>query len=118
MAEPATNLSYLSGLLTSVAERGRALVGIRRAEPMSVEALLNLCQRLLKGRGEASGAVTATTILSAYAALNGADRRAFLSGVCERFGQDIEAMKSAARGSSASTRAATTARAGSSSRWA
>lgn len=97
MAEPATNLSYLSGLLTSVAERGRALVGIRRAEPMSVEALLNLCQRLLKGRGEASGAVTATTILSAYAALNGADRRAFLSGVCERFGQDIEAMKSAAR---------------------
>ena len=97
MAEPATNLSYISGLLTSVAERGRALVGIRRAEPMSVEALLGLCQRLLKGRGEASGAVTAGAILSAYAALNAADKRAFLIGACERFGPDIEAMKSAAR---------------------
>jgi malonyl-CoA decarboxylase len=97
MAEPVTNLSYISGLLTSVAERGRALVGIRRAEPMSVESLLGLCQRLLKGRGEASGAVTATTILSVYAALNGADKRAFLVGACERFGPDIEAMKAAAR---------------------
>jgi len=97
MAEPGANLAYISGLLQSVAERGRALVRPRRAEPLGVEALLALCQKLLKGRGEASGAATALAILDGYAALDAAARRAFLSGAATRFGPDLDALAAAAR---------------------
>ena len=84
----ASHLAYFSGLLQSVAERGRALVR-RRVEPIGVEALIAQCQKLLKGRGEASGAATAQAILDAYAALARDDRRAFLTGVAEKFGPDL-----------------------------
>ena len=97
MAETASNLAYISGLFQSVAERGRALVGIRRAEPLGVAALLALSQRLLKGRGEASGAATARTILDGYAALGAAEKRAFLEGVATRLGPDLDALAAAAR---------------------
>ena len=97
MAETASNLAYISGLFQSVAERGRALVGIRRAEPLGVAALLALSQRLLKGRGEASGAATARTILDGYAALGAEEKRAFLEGVATRFGPDLAALEAAAR---------------------
>jgi malonyl-CoA decarboxylase len=97
MTETPTHLSYFSGLLQSVAERGRAWVGMRKPEPLGVEALLALSQKLLKSRGEASGAATAANILMAYAALGPAEKRAFLLGVTERFGPDMEALTAAAR---------------------
>ena len=97
MPETPTHFSYFSGLLQSVADRGRALVGIRRQEPLGVEALLALSQKLLKGRGEASGAATAALILDAYASLGAAEKRAFLIGAAERFGPDLEALGAAAR---------------------
>jgi malonyl-CoA decarboxylase len=97
MAETASNLAYISGLFQSVAERGRALVGIRRADPLGVAALIALSQRLLKGRGEASGAATARTILDGYAALSPEEKRAFLEGVATRFGPDLNKLAAAAR---------------------
>ncbi len=97
MADTTTSRAYISGLLQSVAERGRALVRSRRAEPLGVEPLLALSQKLLKGRGEASGAATARAILDGYAALSPTDKRAFLTGAAERFGPDLEALAAAAR---------------------
>ena len=97
MAETTINRAYFSGLLQSVAERGRALVGIKRAEPLGVQALLSLSVKLLKGRGEASGAATARAILDGYGALGPAERRAWLEGAATRFGPDLGALAAAAR---------------------
>ena len=55
VSEASANVTFFSGLLQTVADRGRALVGYRRAEPLSVERLLGLAEKLLTGRGEASG---------------------------------------------------------------
>jgi malonyl-CoA decarboxylase len=97
MAETATNLAYFSGLLQSVAERGRALVRVKRPEPIGVAALLALSSKLLRGRGEASGAATARAVLDGYGALGAADRRAWLAAAAERFGPDFAALATAAR---------------------
>ena len=80
MSETSANVAFFSGLFQTVAERGRALVGYRRAEPLSVERLLTLAQKLLTGRGEASGIALARSILAGYAALTPAQRLEFLTG--------------------------------------
>src|SRR5450631_3029432 len=97
MADTTNNLSYFSGLLQSVADRGRAWVGFRRAEPLGVESLLALSRKLLTGRGEASGAATARRILDAYAALRPAERRVWLADAAARFGPNMDALAEAAR---------------------
>jgi malonyl-CoA decarboxylase len=95
--ESTTNASFFSGLLQSVAERGRALVGLGRAEAHGLGALLGLAAKLLAGRGEASGAALAQTILSGYAKLAPAQRLEFLTGVATRYGRDLKALGDAAR---------------------
>jgi malonyl-CoA decarboxylase len=97
MTETTINRAYFSGLLQSVADRGRALVGIKRPTPVGVEVLLNLSAKLLRGRGEASGAATARAILDGYGALGPAERRVWLEGAATRFGPDLVALAAAAR---------------------
>ena len=97
MAETRTNIAYISGLWQSVAERGRAWVGLAKPAPPSVETLIELCRKLLKGRGEASGAAAAMAILEGYELLSEPDRRLFLESVCDNFGADLEALQTAAR---------------------
>ncbi len=97
MVDTGGNLYYFSGLLQSVADRGRALVGLRRAEPLGVEALLNLASKLLRGRGEASGLATAASLLDGYAGLGRGERRAFLEGAAARFGADMQRLSESAR---------------------
>ena len=97
MAEPTTRFEYLSGFWQSVAGRGRALVGIRRPAPLDVEGLIELARKLLGGRGEASGAATAATLLAGFGALGEAEKRAFLSVIGDEFGPDLPALEEAAR---------------------
>ena len=97
MNELTTNASFFSGLLQSVAGRGRALVGLGRAEALGVEALLGMSLKLLTGRGEASGAALAQTILGGYSKLGAAQKLEFLVGVAERYGHDLKALGEAAR---------------------
>ena len=97
MAEPATRFEYISGLWQSAADRGRAWVGWRRPTPPDVEQLIELCRKLLKGRGEASGAATAAAVLGGYAALGDDEKRAFLVRVGEGFGPDLDALQDSAR---------------------
>ncbi|MGA2792381.1 MAG: malonyl-CoA decarboxylase [Roseiarcus sp.] len=97
MNEASTNVTFFSGLLQTVAQRGRALVGYRRAEPLSVERLLALAQTLLTGRGEASGIALAQSILAGYSALAPAQRLEFLTGAATRFGPDLAALGGAAQ---------------------
>ena len=97
MNEAATNVTFFGGLLQTVAQRGRALVGYRRAGPASVERLLGLAQTLLTGRGEASGVALAQSILAGYAALGAPQRLEFLTGAATRFGPDLAALRDAAQ---------------------
>ncbi len=97
MNEATAKSSFLSGLPQNVADRGRALVGLRRVEAQGVEQLLALAQKLLTGRGEASGVAIARMILGAYGALGGAQKLEFLKGLAARFGADMTTLGDAAR---------------------
>jgi malonyl-CoA decarboxylase len=97
LSEAATNRTYISGLLQTVADRGRAWVGLRRAQPLSLDALLTLAEKLLTGRGEASGVALAQTILTGYAALAPAQRADFLAKAATRFGPDLDTLSKAAK---------------------
>lgn len=110
MSETSTNVAFFSGLLQTVADRGRALVRYRRAAPLSVERLLVLAQTLLTGRGEASGMALAASILAGYSALAPAQRLEFLTGAATRFGPDLDALRSAAEAFLASADEAEAAR--------
>jgi malonyl-CoA decarboxylase len=97
VTETSTNVAFFSGLLQTVADRGRALVRYRRAAPPSVERLLASAGKLLTGRGEASGMALAAAILADYAALGPAQRIEFLATAASRFGPDLDALGDAAR---------------------
>ena len=74
--------SFLSDLLNTLTERGRALLGGRSGGsgslPMSEAELVELGEALLSRRGEATGVALAQTLLAGYASADGADRLAFL----------------------------------------
>ena len=97
MPETGVHFEYISGLWQSVADRGRALVGIRRPAPLDVEALIELARRLLTGRGEASGAAAAATLLSGFGSLTEVEKRAFLARACDVFGPNLGDLQEAAR---------------------
>ncbi len=81
--------AFLDDLLEAVAERGRALIGWRApAGPVRAPDLAELGDLLLSRRGEASGVALARSLVAAYDAAPGAERRAFLTLLAERFGPD------------------------------
>jgi len=97
MNEATANTSFFSGLLQSVAERGRALVGFSRTAGQGVEALLASTLKLLAGRGEASGAALAQSILTGYVRLTPPQKLEFLVAIAERHGYDQARLADAAR---------------------
>jgi malonyl-CoA decarboxylase len=97
VTETSTNVAFFSGLLQTVADRGRALVRYRRAAPASVERVVASAGKLLTGRGEASGMALAAAILADYSALGPAQRLEFLATAASRFGPDLDALAEAAR---------------------
>ncbi len=86
------NTSFFGELLQSITERGRALLDRTRERRSSAEArsasLVELCDELLSGRGEASGVALAREILSYYAELTSGPRIAFFEALAHRFGPD------------------------------
>jgi malonyl-CoA decarboxylase len=101
------NTSFFGELLTSIAERGNALLDLtpyrrdRRESPEQRSAnLVELCEELLSGRGEASGVALAREILNRYAELTTGPRIAFFEALASAFGPDharVEAAISAWR---------------------
>jgi hypothetical protein len=65
------NTSFFGELLQTISERGRALLARDRRGDASArsESLVELCEDLLSGRGEASGVALAREILGRYADL-------------------------------------------------
>ncbi|HYA05282.1 MAG TPA: malonyl-CoA decarboxylase N-terminal domain-containing protein, partial [Xanthobacteraceae bacterium] len=84
------NTSFFSEMLQSIAERSRALIRRERREPAHERSagLVEQCEALLSGRGEASGVALAQDILARYAALTTGPRIAFFEALATTFGHD------------------------------
>jgi malonyl-CoA decarboxylase len=82
--------AFFSDLLNSISERGRSL--LRRAGPsdarQDASELIELCDALLSGRGEASGTAMAREVLDRYHHLDEAGRLAFFEILTRDFGPD------------------------------
>jgi malonyl-CoA decarboxylase len=89
--------AFFSDLLASISERGRTL--LRRAgspdTKQDVSELVELCEALLSGRGEASGTAMAREVLDRYRHLDEADRLAFFATLARNFGPDRERLAQA-----------------------
>src|SRR5262245_16192381 len=91
------NTSCFGELLQTISERGRALLARDRRGEASArsESLVELCEDLLSGRGEASGVALAREILGRYATLTTGPRIAFFEALAQRFGIDKARMEQA-----------------------
>ena len=92
--------ALFSDLLTSITERGRHLIGLKSAvgDGMPQAAsLIERCEAVLSGRGEASGTALATEVLQRYAALDAADRLTFFQALLYRFGPDKDKLARTAK---------------------
>ena len=63
----AVNSSFFSDMLQSIADRSRALISRREPSRDRSDSIVELCEALLSGRGEASGVALANEILADYA---------------------------------------------------
>jgi malonyl-CoA decarboxylase len=91
------NATFFGELLQSIADRGRSLLTRPRRSSAAErsESLVELCEHLLSGRGEASGVAMAREILARYVDLRTGPRIAFFEALAERFGPDPERMNAA-----------------------
>ncbi len=91
------NTSFFSEMLQTIADRGRALISRERREPAQEQyaGLVELCEALLTGRGEASGVALAREILARYADLTIGPRIAFFETLAKTFGPDNAGIEAA-----------------------
>src|SRR5712691_160729 len=89
--------AFFSDLLASISERGRTL--LRRAGSSDTKHhasdLIELCEALLSGRGEASGTAMAREVLDHYRNLDQAGRLSFFETLTRDFGLDREKLAEA-----------------------
>src|SRR6202161_1754549 len=91
------NNAFFSDLLTSISERGRTLlrrVGSSEEKP-DAAGLIELCEALLSGRGEASGTAMAREVLDRYDHLNEAERLSFFQTLSSSYGPEREKLAKA-----------------------
>ncbi len=92
------NTRFFSELLQSIADRGRALIpGRERRAPGEVKtaSLVDLCNQLLSGRGEASGVALAREILGEFNEMKTGERVAFFEALSNTFGHDHAQLQTA-----------------------
>src|SRR6202161_2182299 len=91
------NNAFFSDLLASISERGRTL--LRRGGPSDAKQdasdLIELCDALLSGRGEASGTAMAREVLDRYHHLDEAGRLSFFETLTRHYGPDREKLSQA-----------------------
>src|SRR6201981_686009 len=82
--------AFFSDLLATISERGRSL--LRRGDPADgkedASDLIELCEALLSGRGEATGTAMAREVLDGYHELDENGRRTFFEALARDFGPD------------------------------
>jgi len=87
MSSSGQTQTFLNDLMSSIAERGRAILGRSRSVIDQID-LVAIGELLLSRRGEASGVALAQTLLDSYARAPLALRLHFLTALAERFGPD------------------------------
>jgi malonyl-CoA decarboxylase len=91
------NNAFFSDLLASISERGRTL--LRRAGSSNgkqdASGLIELCEALLSGRGEASGTAMAREVFDRYRHLDEASRLSFFETLVRNYGPDRERLAQA-----------------------
>jgi malonyl-CoA decarboxylase len=89
--------AFFSDLLATISERGRSL--LRRGDAPDgkegASGLVELCEALLSGRGEATGTAMAREVLDRYHDLDEAGRRTFFEALARDFGPDREKLAEA-----------------------
>jgi malonyl-CoA decarboxylase len=88
-------LSIFQELLSSISERGLALLGPSAAPAVDVDDLIRQCDALLSNRGEASGVAFARRILAGFSTLDQDQRLAFYQALATRYQPDPEEVKAA-----------------------
>jgi len=82
--------AFFSDLIATISERGRNL--LRRSDPADGKSdasdLVELCEALLSGRGEATGTAMAREVLDRYHELDDNGRRDFFGALAHDFGPD------------------------------
>jgi malonyl-CoA decarboxylase len=84
----AVNTLFFSDMLQSIADRSRALISRREPARERSDSIVELCEALLSGRGEASGVALANEILADYAELTIGPRIAFFETLARTFGYE------------------------------
>ena len=89
--------AFFSDLLSTISERGRTLLRRGGASDTRQDAseLLELCEALLSGRGEASGIAIARDVFDGYHALDAAGQQSFFAALARDFGPDREKLSQA-----------------------
>src|ERR1700733_2808835 len=89
--------AFFSDLLSTISERSRTL--LRRGSPAEAKQdaseLIELCEALLSGRGEASGTAMAREVIDRYHHLDAAGRLAFFQTLARDYGPDREKLSHA-----------------------
>ena len=93
------NTSFFGELLQTISERGRALIDRTRDRRGDAAAqshsLVELCEELLSGRGEASGVALARELFARYDELTTGPRIAFFESLATHYGVDRERIDAA-----------------------
>jgi malonyl-CoA decarboxylase len=89
--------AFFSDLLSTISERGRTLLrrGGSSDTRQDASELLELCEALLSGRGEASGTAMAREVLDRYHDLDTAGRVSFFETLARDYGPDCEKLSQA-----------------------
>jgi malonyl-CoA decarboxylase len=89
---PGMNSAFFADIIATITDRGRDLLGLRPAEVADeagrADALIELCETLLGGRGEASGTAMAQDVLQTYETLGPEEQLIFFDALAESFGPD------------------------------
>src|SRR6202035_1100974 len=84
----AVNTSFFSDVLQSIADRSRSVISRREPAHGRSDGIVELCEALLSGRGEASGVALANEILADYAELTTGPRIAFFETLARTLGHE------------------------------
>lgn len=91
--------SPFSEFLSSVAQRGRSIIGIGSPNDTELSSLdvISLCHKLLSSNGEASGIALSFEILQRYQLLSAEERFKYFHALYQQFAADGAAVEQAAR---------------------